>query len=153
MGVTSQHLFMSISAAKIPKFASFRRWNGTERKFRLTWPWKSGHGSKVKGHSSYGLLTLAGTRHFAILHSTGGLELVRPPSRLAPEWVRAPIQNQRVACHEKKPLTPEFKVLGQPVTSEVRSMTQKWPKCEFADKFVSEQARAAIYRPERFLWS
>ena len=29
MGVTSQHLSMSISPAKIPKFASFRRWNGT----------------------------------------------------------------------------------------------------------------------------
>ena len=41
-----------------------------------------------------------------------------------------------------KPLTPEFKFLGQPVTSEVRSMTQKWPKCEFADNFASEQARA-----------
>ena len=27
-----------------------------------------------------------------------------------------------MACHETKPLTPEFKVLGQPVTSEVRSM-------------------------------
>ena len=47
MDVTSQHLFMSISPANIPKFASFRRWNGTERKFRLTWPWKSGHRSKV----------------------------------------------------------------------------------------------------------
>ena len=53
-------------------------------------------------------------------------------------------KNQRVACHETKPLTPEFKVLGQPVTSEVRSMTQKWPKCKFADNFVSEQGRAAI---------
>ena len=51
---------------------------------------------------------------------------------------------QRVACHETKPLTPEFKVLGQPVTSEVKSMTQKWSKCDLADIFVSEQARAAI---------
>ena len=47
MDVISQHLSMSISPAKIPKTASFRRWNGTERKFRLTWPWKSGHRSKV----------------------------------------------------------------------------------------------------------
>ena len=54
------------------------------------------------------------------------------------------LKNQRVACHETKQLTPEFKVLGQPVTSEVRSMTQKWPKCDLADNFVSEQARAAI---------
>ena len=53
-------------------------------------------------------------------------------------------KNQRVACHETKPLTPEFMVLGQPVISEVRSMTQKWPKCDFADNFVFEQARAAI---------
>ena len=53
------------------------------------------------------------------------------------------LKNQRVACHEMKPLTPEFKVLGQPVTTEVRSMTQRWRKCDFVDIFVSEQARAA----------
>ena len=47
MDITSQHLSMSISPANIPKFASFKRWNGTERKFRLTWPRKSGHRSKV----------------------------------------------------------------------------------------------------------
>ena len=52
--------------------------------------------------------------------------------------------DQLVACHETKPLTPEFKVLGEPVISEVRSMTQKWPKCDRADNFVSEEARAAI---------
>ena len=45
--ITSQHLSMSISPANIPKFASFKRWNGTERKFRLTWPGKSGHRSNV----------------------------------------------------------------------------------------------------------
>ena len=45
--VASQHLSMSISPAKIPKFASFRRWNATELKFCLIWPWKSGHRSKV----------------------------------------------------------------------------------------------------------
>ena len=37
--------------------------------------------SKLANKSKY--LTLAGTRHFAILHGTRGL--VRPPSRLAPE--------------------------------------------------------------------
>ena len=52
MDVTSQHLSMSKSPAKIPKFGSFRRWNGTERKFRLAWPWKS---KKVKGDNRYGL--------------------------------------------------------------------------------------------------
>ena len=64
------------------------------------------------------------------------------------DWLLSALElrfkNQRVACHETKPLTPEFKVLGQPVTSEVRSMTQKRPKCDFADNFVSEQARATI---------
>ena len=45
--ITSQHLSMSISPANIPKFTSFKRWNGTERKFRLTWPRKSGHRSNV----------------------------------------------------------------------------------------------------------
>ena len=34
-------------------------------------------------------------------------------------------KDHRVACHQMKPLTPEFKVLGQPLNSEVRSMTQK----------------------------
>ena len=38
---------MSISPTQIPTFASFRRWNGMERKFCLTWPWKSGHRSKI----------------------------------------------------------------------------------------------------------
>ena len=32
---------------RMPKFASFRRLNGTWRKFRLTWPWKSGHRAKI----------------------------------------------------------------------------------------------------------
>ena len=94
-------------------------------------------------------LTFAGTRHFAILHGTGGGRVMRPPSRLAPEWARAPIQ--KPACCLSR--DEGFKVLGQPVTSEVRSMTQKWPKCDFADNFVSEQARAAIQRPERSLRS
>ena len=44
-------------------------------------------------------------------------------------------------------------VLDQLVTSDLWSITQKWPKCDFADNFVSEQARAAISRPERSLWS
>ena len=88
-------------------------------------------------------LTLAGTRHFAILHGTGGCD--PPPLR---DWLLSELElrlkNQRVACHETKPLTSEFKVLGQSVTSEVRSVTQIWPKCDFADNFVNEQPRAAI---------
>ena len=69
---------------------------------------------------------------------------MRPPR----DWLLGELElrfkNQRVACHETKPLTLEFKVLGQPVTSEVRLMTQNRTKCDFADNFVSEQARAAI---------
>ena len=42
-----------------------------------------------------GWLTLAGTRHFTILHGTGGGG-VATPSRLAPEWARAPIK--KPAC-------------------------------------------------------
>ena len=45
--LTRIHLSMSISAAKSPEFASFRRWNRTERKFRFTWLWKWSHRSKV----------------------------------------------------------------------------------------------------------
>ena len=35
-----------------------------------------------------------------------------------------------------KLVTPELKVLGQPVTSEVRLIAQKWSKRDFADNFV-----------------
>ena len=68
-------------------------------------------------------LTLAGTRHFAILYGTGGW--YDPPRVWFLGELELRFKNQRVACHETKPLTPEFKVLGQTVTSEVRSMTQK----------------------------
>ena len=71
---------------------------------------------------------------------------VRPPLVWLLSGVQLRFKNQRVVCLETKPLTPEFNILGQPVTSEVRSMTQKWPKCEFADNFVSEQARAVIHQ-------
>ena len=87
-------------------------------------------------------------RHSPFRHPSRhrGLGLVRPPPPRV--WILSELElqlkNQSVACHERKSLTPDFKVLGQPVTSEVRSMTQKWPKWEFAENFVSEQARAAI---------
>ena len=55
------------------------------------------------------------------------------PSRLAPAIeLELRLKNQRVACHKMKPLMPKIKVLGQTVTSEVWSMTQKWSKCDFA---------------------
>ena len=53
-------------------------------------------------------------------------------------------KNQRVAYNETKPMIDKFKVLGQPMTSELRLMTQKSEKCDFADNFISEQARVAI---------
>ena len=52
---TPIHVQLFISPTKIPKFASFRRWNGTERKFRLTCPWKSGHRSTRVLGTDYGL--------------------------------------------------------------------------------------------------
>ena len=53
-------------------------------------------------------------------------------------------KNQRVAYGETKPMIDKFKVLGQPMTSELRLMTQKSGKWDFADNFISEQARVAI---------
>ena len=53
-------------------------------------------------------------------------------------------KNQRVAYYETKPMIDKFKVLGQPMTSELGSMTQKGEKCDFTDNFISEQARVAI---------
>ena len=49
---------------------------------------------------------------------------VGPPSRSAPDGPRASRKNERVARNEMKPMVSNFMVLGQPVTSEVRSNTQ-----------------------------
>ena len=84
-------------------------------------------------------LTLPGTRHFAILHGTRGLVRPPPPRVWLLRELELRFKNRREACHETQPLTPEFKVLGQPVTSEVRSMTSE-VKMQLADNFVSEQA-------------
>ena len=53
-------------------------------------------------------------------------------------------KNQRVAYYETKPMIDKFKVLGQLMTSELGLITQKSEKCDFADNFISEQARVAI---------
>ena len=95
----------------------------------------------VRGLVSCNRSTLASTRHpspsFAISPSfrAQGVGLIRPPRVWLLIELELWLKNQRVACHETKPLTPDFKVLGQPATSEVRSMTQngqnatcKWPK-------------------------
>ena len=42
---TPIHVLITSKNTELRKFQAY--WNGTERKFRLTWPWKSGHRSKV----------------------------------------------------------------------------------------------------------
>ena len=70
-------------------------------------------------------LTLAGTGHFASFHGTrGGGVGTTPPCRFAPDWARASRKNKRVARRETKRLIYKLKVLGQPVTSEVRSSAE-----------------------------
>ena len=96
--------------------------------------------------SSGNLLTLAGTVNFASFHGTGG-GLVRPPCRFAPNWVRAPRKNERVARRETKQLVYKLKALGQPVTTEVRSSVEKWRKHVIVDTFASDGARAKFKRP------
>ena len=59
--------------------------------------------------------------HFSIC---GLLNLVSIfPGYAAPPCRALIKKKQHVACHETKPLTSEFKGLGQLLTSEVRSMT------------------------------
>ena len=61
------------------------------------------------------------------------IELVRgggsvgPPSRSAPDELRASRKNERIALNEREPMGPNFKVSGQLMTSEVRSNTQSGP--------------------------
>ena len=72
-------------------------------------------------------LTLAGTGHFAFFHGTrGGGGLVRPPLAVSP-LIELELggKNERVARRETKRLIYKLKVLGQPVTSEVRSSAEK----------------------------
>ena len=71
------------------------------------------------------LLTLAGTGHFASFHGTRGGGLVRPPLAVSP-LIELELRgkNERVARRETKRLIYKLKVLGQLVTSEVRSSTE-----------------------------
>ena len=54
-------------------------------------------------------------------------------------------KNERVVrreTSETKRLIYELKVLGQPVTPEVRSSAEKWRKPMIVDNFASDGARA-----------
>ena len=67
-------------------------------------------------------------RPFRILprHKGGGGGLVRPPLAVSP-LIELELRgkNERVARRETKRLIYKLKVLGQPVTSEVRSSAEK----------------------------
>ena len=54
------------------------------------------------------------------------------PRRFAPDGDRASRKNERIGIDETKRMIPHFRVLGQPVTSEVRSMTSE-VKCWHAN--------------------
>ena len=56
-------------------------------------------------------------------------------------------KNERVARHQAKQLVYKLKVLGHPVTSEVRSSAEKSRKPVIADNFASDGARAKFQRP------
>ena len=74
-------------------------------------------------------LTLAGTGYFAFFLGTGmGGGMIRPPPRVWP-LIKLELRgkNERVGIHERKPMVPNFNVLGQPMTSEVRSNTRRGP--------------------------
>ena len=49
------------------------------------------------------------------------------PRRSAPNGVRTLLKNENVALNERKPMVPNFKVSGQPMTPVVRSNTLSEP--------------------------
>ena len=85
-------------------------------------------------------LTHTGTGHFASFHGT-----TRPLIELGPRG-----KNERVARHETNRLVYKLKVLGQPVTSGVRSSAEKSRKPVIADNFASDGARAKFRHPACF---
>ena len=72
-------------------------------------------------------LTLAGTGHFASFHSTGGGGGVGTTPLAVSPLIELELRrkNEHVARRETKRLIYKLKVLGQPVTSEVRSSAEK----------------------------
>ena len=59
-------------------------------------------------------------------------------------------KNELVARYETKRLVYKLKVLGQPVTSGVRSSAERSRKAVIADNFASDRARAKFRRPACF---
>ena len=60
-------------------------------------------------------------RPFCHLLRHGEREVNRILSRLVPALSQSFAKNDRATCHAAKPMIPDFKMLGQTVTSEVRS--------------------------------
>ena len=62
---------------------------------------------------------------YSVESVNGGFRRTPSPSRSAPDGLRALREkNDRVALNEGKPMVPNFKVSGQPMTSELRSNTR-----------------------------
>ena len=70
-------------------------------------------------------LTLAGTGHFASFHGRRGGGVTTPLAVSPMIELELRGKNERVGRRETKRLIYKLKVLGQPVTSEVRSSAEK----------------------------
>ena len=87
------------------------------------------------------VLSLAGTGHFASFHGTRGVGTTPLlPGRTNPPCAQSPLielklrgKNEHVARRKTKRFIYKLKVLGQAVTSEVRSSAEKWRKPVIAD--------------------
>ena len=127
---TSIHVHITSINADVRKFQALKRY-GTQNSLDMTLEIRS----QVKGPSRYG--------HFqgrcTIVQRIGMQSFVTSGDQF-PSYSR----KTRGVASTPPPVPASVKVLGQPVTSEDRSKTRKWPKCDFADNFISEQARAAI---------
>ena len=76
--------------------------------------------------SALACLTLAGTGHFAFFHGTRGGGSGTTPLAVSP-LIELELRgkNERVARSETKRLIYKLKAVGQPVTSQVRSSSEK----------------------------
>ena len=72
-------------------------------------------------------LTLPGTDYFASFLGTGGIDTTPPPRVWPLIELELCEKNGRVGLYERKPMVPNFRVSGQPMTSEVRSNTRRGP--------------------------